>query len=75
MNVLMLDPNRVMVEKEEVGIQEMYRKIGVTPIPVTIRYANSIGGGFHCWTSDVRRRGGLECYFDWTRSGFPKTSK
>ncbi|TPP59138.1 Glycine amidinotransferase mitochondrial [Fasciola gigantica] len=72
MNVLMLDPNRVMVEKEEVGIQDMYRKIGVTPIPVTIRFANSIGGGFHCWTSDVRRRGGLECYFDWTRSGFPK---
>ncbi|VDP77876.1 unnamed protein product [Echinostoma caproni] len=72
MNVLMLDPTRVMVEEEEVGIQEMYRKIGVTPVPVKIRHANSIGGGFHCWTCDVRRRGGLQSYFDWSRCGFPK---
>ncbi len=30
---------------------------------VSIRHANSLGGGFHCWTSDVRRKGTLESYF------------
>ncbi|CAB1338934.1 unnamed protein product [Coregonus sp. 'balchen'] len=48
MNVLMLDPKRVMCIKT---------------IKVDIRHANSLGGGFHCWTTDVRRRGTLESYF------------
>lgn len=38
--------------------------IGITCVPVSIRYANSLGGGFHCWTADVRRRGKLETYFN-----------
>ena len=33
-------------------------------IQASIRYANSLGGGFHCWTTDVRRRGELKSYFD-----------
>jgi len=64
MNVLMLDPKRVMVEAHETSIIKMFQKLGITPIPVSIRFANSLGGGFHCWTCDVRRRGTLETYFD-----------
>ncbi|OON15764.1 hypothetical protein X801_08429 [Opisthorchis viverrini] len=71
MNVLMLDPERVLVEKGETAIHEMYRRIGITPIPVALRHANSIGGSFHCWTSDIRRRGKLESYFDWSKAGCP----
>lgn len=71
MNVIMLDENRVIVEEEETGIQEMYRKIGVQPIPVKLRHANSIGGGFHCWTSDIRRKGELQSYFDWSKGKPP----
>ena len=37
--------------------------IGIECIKVSIRFANSLGGGFHCWTTDVRRRGTLQSYF------------
>lgn len=36
---------------------------GIKTIKVSIRHANSLGGGFHCWTTDVRRRGTLRSYF------------
>ena len=36
---------------------------GIKTIKVNIRHANSLGGGFHCWTTDVRRRGTLQSYF------------
>ncbi|EDO35968.1 predicted protein [Nematostella vectensis] len=62
MNVLMLDPTRVVCDKNETTTIKMFEKLGITPIPVSIRFANSLGGGFHCWTCDVRRRGKLESY-------------
>lgn len=37
---------------------------GISTIKVSIRHANSLGGGFHCWTCDIRRRGTLQSYFD-----------
>uniref|UniRef100_UPI0009B46333 glycine amidinotransferase, mitochondrial-like n=1 Tax=Monopterus albus TaxID=43700 RepID=UPI0009B46333 len=64
MNVLMLDEKRVMVEANETTIQKMFESLGIMPIKVNIRHANSLGGGFHCWTTDVRRRGTLQSYFD-----------
>ncbi|XP_032712493.1 glycine amidinotransferase, mitochondrial [Lontra canadensis] len=64
MNVLMLDEKRVMVDANEVPIQKMFEKLGISTIKVSIRNANSLGGGFHCWTCDVRRRGTLQSYFD-----------
>ncbi|XP_078360526.1 glycine amidinotransferase, mitochondrial-like [Oculina patagonica] len=63
MNVLMLDPTRVVVDKNETTTQKMFENLGIKCIPVSIRFANSLGGGFHCWTCDVRRRGILESYF------------
>nr|CAB3248356.1 glycine amidinotransferase, mitochondrial-like [Phallusia mammillata] len=63
MNVLMLDEQRVMVCKHETPTIKMFESLGIKAIPVDIRFANSIGGGFHCWTTDVRRRGVLESYF------------
>uniref|UniRef100_G1T784 Glycine amidinotransferase n=1 Tax=Oryctolagus cuniculus TaxID=9986 RepID=G1T784_RABIT len=64
MNVLMLDEKRVMVDANEVPIQKMFEKLGISTIKVNIRNANSLGGGFHCWTCDIRRRGTLQSYFD-----------
>lgn len=63
MNVLMLDEKRVLVEKEEVPTQKMFESLGIKCVKASIRYANSLGGGFHCWTCDVRRRGVLQSYF------------
>lgn len=64
MNVLMLDPKRVVVAETETPIIKMFEGLGIKCIKVDIRHANSLGGGFHCWTTDVRRRGTLESYFD-----------
>uniref|UniRef100_A0A6I8P7C5 Glycine amidinotransferase n=1 Tax=Ornithorhynchus anatinus TaxID=9258 RepID=A0A6I8P7C5_ORNAN len=64
MNVLMLDEKRVMVDANEIPIQKMFEKLGISTIKVNIRHANSLGGGFHCWTCDIRRRGVLTSYFD-----------
>ena len=64
MNVLMLDEKRVVVEKHEHSIRRMFESLGITCVPVSIRFANSLGGGFHCWTCDVRRRGTLESFID-----------
>ncbi|XP_038668886.1 glycine amidinotransferase, mitochondrial [Scyliorhinus canicula] len=64
MNVLMLDEKRVMVQKNETTIQKMFEKLGIKTIKVNISHANSLGGSFHCWTCDIRRRGSLQSYFD-----------
>ena len=64
MNVLMLDEKRVLVEKEETPIIKVFEDLGITPIPVSIRHANVLGGGMHCWTCDIRRRGELQTYFN-----------
>ncbi|MFF8958220.1 amidinotransferase [Streptomyces sp. NPDC014894] len=63
MNVLMLDEDRVVVERQDEPMITAMRKFGLTPIPCDFRNFNSFGGSFHCATLDVRRRGTLEAYF------------
>ena len=63
MNTLMLDQDRVFVESNEVELIRLFEKEGFTPIPVPFRTLNTFGGGFHCATLDLRRRGALEDYF------------
>ncbi len=62
MNTLMLDPDRVFVEANEIELIRLFEKNGFTPIPVPFRMVNTFGGGFHCATLDVRRRGTREDY-------------
>lgn len=64
MNVLMLDEKRVVCEANEGPTIKMFENLGITPVPISLRFANSLGGAFHCWTCDVRRRGTLESYID-----------
>jgi len=63
MNVLMIDEKRVLVDRDEITIQKMFESLGIKCIKVSIKHANSLGGGFHCWTCDVRRKGNLQSYF------------
>ena len=63
-NVLMLDERRVLVEEGETSLIERFETWGFEPIPCPFRTVNTFGGGFHCATLDVRRRGALEDYFD-----------
>jgi len=62
MNVLMIDPERVLVERDDLPMQEALTRWGFRPIPCPFRNFNSFGGSFHCATLDVRRRGSLESY-------------
>lgn len=63
MNVLMLDERRVMVEKDEEALIGCLRSWGFEPVTCPFRAVNTFGGGFHCATLDVRRRGALQEYF------------
>lgn len=63
MNILMLDEQRVMVERRDEPMIRALTDFGLTPIPCDFRNFNSFGGSFHCATLDVRRRGPLQSYF------------
>jgi glycine amidinotransferase len=63
LNVLSLDEKRVVVEAEEEPLIAFLSRCGFQPIPVRLRNFGSLGGGFHCATSDIRRRSGLASYF------------
>ena len=63
LNVLMLDEERVIVEKHEEPLILAMRDWGFKPIPVPFRNCFRFGGGFHCFTCDIRRRGTLRSYF------------
>ena len=63
MNVLVLDPKTVCVEKSEIYQAEQLDKLGMEVIPVELRDAYAFGGGLHCCTADVCREGKLEDYF------------
>ena len=39
-------------------------KHGIESVACPARQARSMSGGFHCNTLDVKRKGGLESYFD-----------
>ena len=63
MNVLVLDPKTVCVEKSEIYQAEQLDKLGMEVISVDLRDAYAFGGGLHCCTADVYREGKMEDYF------------
>ncbi len=62
-NVLMLDPQRVIVEASQKSMITALKGWGFVPIPVPFRNYAPFGGSFHCATLDIRRRGELRNYF------------
>ncbi|MEG4810274.1 NarL family transcriptional regulator [Microcoleus sp. F8-D3] len=62
MNLLMLDTERVIVERQEEPTQKLLQDLGFTVIPVDFRHVYSFGGSFHCTTCDVKRDSKLEEY-------------
>ncbi|MBU0673510.1 MAG: amidinotransferase [Proteobacteria bacterium] len=63
LNVLMLDEKRVIVEKSQVSMHKALKDWGFEPIPLPFLNGKMFGGGFHCFTLDIRRTGGLQSYF------------
>jgi len=63
MNILSLDTERVVIQRGEEPLKKLLTKqLGLKTIEVDISQALDLGGAFHCWTLDIRRRGTLEKY-------------
>jgi len=63
MNVLSLDAERVIIQRGEEPLKRLLtNRLGLKTIEVDMLNAYPLGGAFHCWTLDIRRRGTLEKY-------------
>ncbi len=63
-NVLMLDEERVIVEKRQEPLIKFLKSHGFKPIPCSFENYFPFLGSFHCATLDVHREGKLQSYFD-----------
>jgi N-dimethylarginine dimethylaminohydrolase len=64
MNLLSINPDLVVVDRDQTALIRLLEKHGLDVIPLKLRHSKLLGGGFHCATLDIRRRGTLERYFD-----------
>ena len=63
MNMLSLDTERVFIQRGEEPLKRLLTDgLGLKTIEVDMRNAFHLGGAFHCWTLDIRRRGVLDKY-------------
>lgn len=62
LNVLSVSPDTVLANKECIGLIRTLEAEGFNVIPVQHRHRRLFGGGFHCFTLDTVRQGGLEDY-------------
>jgi N-dimethylarginine dimethylaminohydrolase len=64
MNAFSIKPDLVVVDRNQPTLIKILEKEGLDVIPLKLRHSKLLGGGPHCVTLDVRRRGKLERYFD-----------
>jgi N-dimethylarginine dimethylaminohydrolase len=64
MNAFSINPNLVVVDKDQSALIKLLEKKGLDVIPIKLRHSKMLGGGFHCVTLDTRRAGTLQRYFD-----------
>jgi N-dimethylarginine dimethylaminohydrolase len=64
MNAFSISPNLVVVDRNQPSLIKLLEKHGLDVIPLKLRHSKLLGGGPHCVTLDVRRKGTLERYFD-----------
>jgi len=56
MNMLVLDPETVIVDAAQTQLITILKKHGIDSIPLTLSHSRTLGGGFHCVTLDTRRK-------------------
>lgn len=71
MNFLMLAPNLAVVDAIQLDLIRALERHQVDVLPLPLRHARTIGGGFHCVTLDLRRRGELASYCHPADPGLP----
>ena len=55
LNMLVVDPKTVIVDKNQSAIIKGLEQLKFTVIPLELRHARTLGGGFHCVTLDLVR--------------------
>ena len=63
MNALSINPNLVVVDRDQKALIRLLEREGIDVIPLKLRHSKMLGGGFHCVTLDIRRTGMLQRYF------------
>lgn len=56
LNMLVLDPNTVIADKNQLNLIKILESNGFTVIPLELRHSRTLGGGFHCVTLDLMRQ-------------------
>jgi len=56
MNLLSVNENLAIVDKNQTQIHERLNYFGVETIPLELRHDRIISGGFHCVTLDLKRK-------------------
>lgn len=56
MNMLVLDPETVIVDAAQTQLINILKSKGIDSIPLTLSHSRTLGGGFHCVTLDTRRK-------------------
>ena len=64
MNAFSINPNLVVVDHNQKSLIKLLEANGLDVVPLRLRHSKLLGGGPHCVTLDVRRRGTLDRYFD-----------
>ena len=54
-NMLSIDPQTVIVDKNQPIIIQGLEAAGFTVVPLELRHSRTLGGGFHCVTLDLHR--------------------
>ena len=62
MNFIMVNPTLAVVNELQLPLIKELEGHGVEVLPLKMRHARNLSGGFHCVTVDVRRKGQLEDY-------------
>lgn len=64
MNLFSINPNLVVVDRDQTALIKLLEKNGLDVIPMKLRHSKMLGGGYHCVTLDTRRKGTMQRYFD-----------
>jgi N-dimethylarginine dimethylaminohydrolase len=64
MNLFSISPNLVVVDRDQKALIKLLERHGIDVIPLKLRHSRMMGGGFHCTTLDIRRKGTMQSYFD-----------
>lgn len=62
LNILSINPSTVCIDIEQKELIKKLSMFGIDSIPLPMRHARKLSGGFHCATLDLVREGTLEDY-------------